>query len=60
MDFLRVGVPLAWMIYPRTRQVYVFHQGPAIRSASARATSWMEEGVLPGFSCSLKDLFASL
>lgn len=59
MDFLRAGVPLAWVIYPSSRQVYVFHQGPAALRLGEGDTL-DGEGVLPGFSCSLKDLFASL
>ncbi len=58
-DFLRAGVPLAWMIYPSSRQVYVFHQGPAALRLGEDDTL-DGEGVLPGFTCSLKDLFASL
>jgi Uma2 family endonuclease len=59
MDFLRAGVPLAWIIYPRTKQVYVFHQGPA--SLRLGEGDILEgEDVLPGFSLALKDLFAAV
>jgi len=58
-DFLGAGVPLAWMIYPQTKQVYVFHQGPA---ALRLGVGDVLEGddVLPGFACPLKDLFAAI
>jgi Uma2 family endonuclease len=59
MDFLGAGVPLAWIIYPRTKQVYVFHQGPAsLRLGEGDVLEG--EDVLPGFSLALKDLFAAI
>jgi Uma2 family endonuclease len=58
-DFMRAGVPLAWIIYPQTRQVYVFHQGPAaLRLGEGDILEG--EDVLPGFSLALKDLFAAI
>ena len=58
-DFLRAGVPLAWIIYPQTKQVYVFHQGPA--SLRLGEGGMLEgEDVIPGFSCQVKDLFAAI
>jgi Uma2 family endonuclease len=59
MDFLKAGVRIAWLIYPSTRQVCVFHQGPAALRLGENDTLDGED-VLPGFSCPLKDLFASL
>jgi Uma2 family endonuclease len=57
IEFLRAGVPLAWMIYPLTKQVYVFHQGPAsLRLGEGDILDG--EDVLPGFSCPVKSLFA--
>ncbi len=58
-DFLRAGVPLAWMIYPSTKQVYVFHQGPSSLRLG-EGDSLDGEDVLPGFSCALIDLFAGI
>ena len=56
-EFLRAGVPLAWMIYPLTKQVYVFHQGPAsLRLGEGDVLDG--EDILPGFACPLKTLFA--
>jgi hypothetical protein len=47
------------MIYPLTRQVYVFHQGPAaLRLGEADILDG--ENILPGFSLPLKDLFAGI
>jgi Uma2 family endonuclease len=58
-DFLRAGVPLAWMIYPSSKQVYVFHQGPAaLRLGLGDILDG--EDVLPGFACPLNDLFAAI
>jgi Uma2 family endonuclease len=58
-DFLRAGTPLAWLIYPQTKQVYVFHQGPAaLRLGEDDVLDG--EDVIPGFSCPLKDLFAAI
>jgi Uma2 family endonuclease len=58
-DFLRAGTPLAWLIYPQTRQIYVFHQGPAaLRLGEGDILEG--EDVIPGFSCPLKDLFAAI
>jgi Uma2 family endonuclease len=58
-DFLKAGVPLAWMIYPLTKQVYVFHQDPAsIRLGLGDLLDG--EDILPGFRCPLDDLFAAI
>lgn len=58
-DFLRAGVPLAWMVYPLTKRVYVFHQGSAALRLS-EGDVLEGEDVLPGFSCALKDMFAGI
>ncbi len=58
-DFLTAGVPLAWMVYPATRHVYVDHQGtPALRLGPGDTLDG--EDVLPGFACPVSELFASL
>lgn len=58
-DFLRVGVPLVWVIYPRTRTALVLRpDGTARRLVGDAALDG--EGVLPGFSCPLAELFAGL
>jgi len=58
-DFLTAGVPLAWMVYPATRHVYVYHQGtPAHRLGPGDVLDG--EDVLPGFSCPVSDIFASI
>lgn len=58
-DFLRAGVPLAWVVFPSSRQVYVFRQGPAaLRLGEGDILEG--ENVLPGFACPLKDLFAAI
>ena len=58
-DFLLAGVPLAWLIYTDTRHVYVYHQGtPALRLGPDDVLDG--EDVLPGFSCPVSEIFASL
>ncbi|HWE36023.1 MAG TPA: Uma2 family endonuclease [Isosphaeraceae bacterium] len=58
-DFLRVGVPLVWVVYPKTRTALVLRpDGTARRLVGADALDG--EAVLPGFSCPLAELFAGL
>jgi Uma2 family endonuclease len=55
MDFLRVGVSLVWIIYPKTRCVRVLRQGGA--AAQLLETDDLQgENVLPGFSCKIEEL----
>ncbi len=55
-DVLRAGVPLAWHVYPSTRHVMVFRQGPDC-TRLAETDTLDGEDVLPGFSCKVADLF---
>ena len=55
-DVLRAGVPLVWHIYPSTRHVMVFRQGPNCTRLS-EADTLDGEDVLPGFTCKIADLF---
>lgn len=55
-DFLRVGVPLIWVINPRTRTVRIYRSD----GSSTRLTENDEltgEDVIPGFRCRIVELF---
>ncbi|QDV33118.1 Uma2 family endonuclease [Tautonia plasticadhaerens] len=56
-DYLRAGVPLLWLLYPLTRQAQVFR---ADGTANWIGPDGVLDGedVLPGFSCSLRELFS--
>jgi Uma2 family endonuclease len=55
-DYLFVGVPLVWVIYPGTRTAYVFRpDGSAQRLSEADDLSG--EAVFPGISCQVSLLF---
>jgi D-threonine aldolase len=55
-DFLGAGVPLVWVVFPRTKQVHVFHGGRnALRLAATEELTGEE--ILPGFSCPVGVLF---
>jgi Uma2 family endonuclease len=54
-DFVRVGVPLIWVIYPNTRSVRVVRQGASMPILFE--TDELQGGdVLPGFSCRVGQL----
>jgi Uma2 family endonuclease len=58
-DFLRAGTRLVWVIYPDTRTVLVHRQGGS--SARLGASDQLSgEDVLPGFTCSVADLFVGI
>jgi Uma2 family endonuclease len=56
-DYLRVGVPLVWVIYPKNRCVRVVRSN---RTAAQLGESDELDGedVLPGFRCAVARLFA--
>jgi Uma2 family endonuclease len=57
-EFLKVGVPLVWVIHPPINVVVVFRaDGSAARLRETDTLSG--ESVIPGFSCRVADLFAS-
>ena len=56
-QFQRRGVPLVWVIYPEERTVNVFCQDELPRVLD-EADELSGNGVLPGFSCQVADLFA--
>jgi Uma2 family endonuclease len=56
-DFLSVGVPLIWVLYPETRTIQVHHldgSGPFLKVGDILDG----EDVLPGFRCEVAALFA--
>ncbi len=59
VDYLRVGVPLVWVIYPLSRSVLVFR---ADRSSFLwqPSSELNGEDVVPGFSVRLEELFDGL
>jgi Uma2 family endonuclease len=58
-DYLRAGVPLVWVVYPKTRHGQVYR--PDGRSARVGPDGEMTgDDVVPGFACRLADLFAVL
>jgi Uma2 family endonuclease len=58
-EYLGVGVALVWVIYPKTRTVYVYRpDGTANRLTDRQELSG--EDVVPGFACPIRDLFPPL
>lgn len=55
-EYLQVGLPLLWVIYPDTRTVYVYRQNGSVRRLKG-ADELTGEDVIPGFSCRVEDLF---
>ncbi len=57
-DYRRVAVPLVWVIYPETRNAYVYRRGSPIEVVEGGGN--LDGGdVLPGFLLSLASLFAA-
>jgi len=55
-EYRAAGTPLIWVIYPKLRQVMVYHSGRDAQVLSG--TDQLEGGdVLPGFSISITDLW---
>jgi Uma2 family endonuclease len=55
-EYLRAGVTLVWVVYPRTSQVHVYESPSSIRVLSR--TDELDGGeVLPGFRLPLTELF---
>lgn len=58
-DYLAAGVKLLWIIYPRTRSIWILHRdGTAARLGETHELSG--EDVIPGFTCPIRTLFADL
>jgi Uma2 family endonuclease len=57
-EWLEAGVRLAWVIDPRRREARVYRRDGSVRIAGA-ADVLDGEDVIPGFTCSLKDILGS-
>ena len=57
-DYLAAGTPLVWVIYPRTREVVVHTPDGLARTIGVAATLEAPD-LLPGFSCTVAELFAA-
>lgn len=58
-DYLRVGTPLVWVVYPATRSVDIF-RGDGTGGWRVEDQELSGEGVLPGFTCRVADLFRGI
>ena len=58
-DFLRVGTPLVWVVYPATRSVDIF-RGDGTGGWRVEGQELSGEAVLPGFTCRVADLFRGI
>ena len=57
-DYLQAGTPLVWVIYPRTQEVVVHTPDGLARTLSIGDTLGAPD-VLPGFNCTVAELFAA-
>ena len=55
-NYRGAGIPLIWVIYPDTRNAYVFRRGQPFEIVDPDGTLSGDE-VLPGFTLSLRELF---
>jgi len=60
LDYIRAGVPLVWVVFPDTRTVEVFRASGSSRELLRESDTLTGEGVLPGFSVPVSELFAGL
>lgn len=56
-DFLSAGTPLVWTIHPRTREV-IAHTPDGLARTYSGSDALTFPDVLPGFTCTVADLFA--
>lgn len=56
-DFLQAGTPLVWTIYPRLRELVVHTPDGLARTYTSEMRLAFPD-VLPGFACTVADLFA--
>jgi Uma2 family endonuclease len=55
-DYRKVGVPLIWVIYPKSRNVMVYHRDGSV-SRLRESDDLSGEDVIPGFRCPVGELF---
>jgi Uma2 family endonuclease len=58
-DYIRAGVPLVWVVFPRTSSVQVL-RGDGTTALVRTGETLTGEAVLPGFEVAIDDLFADL
>jgi Uma2 family endonuclease len=58
-EYLEAGIPLLWIIYPKTKTIYTIRHGGAIRRLT-ESDQLTGEDVLPGFACPVAELFMGL
>ncbi|MFN0094206.1 MAG: Uma2 family endonuclease [Dehalococcoidia bacterium] len=57
-DYREAGVPLIWVIFPDTRDAWVYHASSSDARYVPRDGALDGEDVMPGFRLPLEDLFA--
>ena len=57
LEYIQAGAELVWVVDPRAEQVIVYRPGNRI-DLVARGGALTGEGVLPGFRCDLREVFA--
>ena len=55
-EYLQVGLPLLWVVYPNTRSIYVYRREGSLRRLKG-SDVLIGEDIIPGFSYPLEDLF---
>jgi Uma2 family endonuclease len=59
-QYLEVGIPLIWVVYPVTKTVQIYRQPSSPQGEMSRLTSSdtiTGEEVIPGFSCKVSEFF---
>lgn len=57
VEWVDVGVPLIWVIYPELRMVQVYQNGTPSVNMLRETDTLVGDPVLPGFSCPVAELF---
>jgi Uma2 family endonuclease len=58
-DYLKYGVRLVWIVYPKSKHIDIFYvAGDGVKHTSAEINGVLSgEDVLPGFTLAVKDIF---
>jgi Uma2 family endonuclease len=59
MEWLGVGVPLVWVVYPASRCVHIVRPGGSAAWATLGG-QLSGEDIIPGFSCPVDEIFADV
>jgi Uma2 family endonuclease len=54
-DYERVGIPLVWVIYPRSRKVMIYRADGSIHRAREE-DELSGEDIIPGFRCPIREI----